>query len=182
MAGGRHQRYLPYMLTERMSLALNDQLNAEFASSYAYLSRAAQFGTQSLPGLSHWFRTHAEEERAHAMKIFDYILARGGTVTLASVPAPPAPAVSPREAFADAFRTESEVSDAIDALAEVAVEEKDRATQVFLDWFVTEQVEEEALFSKLLTQINRIGDSEVGLFVFDQKLAERTTETPGAGA
>ena len=170
------------MLTERMSLALNDQLNAELASSYTYLSLAAHFGAQSLPGRSHWFRTHAEEERAHAMKIFDYILARGGTVALAAVPAPPAAAASPREAFADAFREESEVSGAIDALVEVAMAEKDRATQVFLDWFVTEQVEEEALFSELLTQINRIGDSDVGLFVFDQKLAERTPDTSGAGA
>lgn len=169
------------MLTEKMSLALNDQLNAELASSYTYLNLAAHFGAQSLPGLAHWFRTHAEEEQAHAMKIFDYILARGGTVTLAAVPAPPAPAASPREAFADAFREESEVSGAIDALVEVAVAEKDRATQVFLDWFVTEQVEEEALFSELLTQINRIGDSEVGLFVFDQKLAERTPDTSGTG-
>jgi len=170
------------MLTERMSLALNDQLNAELASSYTYLGLAAHFGSQSLPGLAHWFRTHAEEEQVHAMKIFDYILARGGTVTLAAVPAPPAPAASPRDAFADAFREEAEVSGAIDALVEVAVAEKDRATQVFLDWFVTEQVEEEALFSELLTQINRIGDSEVGLFVFDQKLAERTPDTSGAGA
>ena len=169
------------MLTERMSRALNEQLNAEFASSYAYLSLAAHFGAQSLPGLSHWFRTHAEEEQAHAMKIFDYILTRGGTITLASVPAPPAPAASPREAFADAFRAESEVSAAIDALVEIAVQEKDRATQVFLDWFVAEQVEEEALFSELHTQIDRIGDSEVGLFVFDQKLGERTPDTSGAG-
>ena len=165
------------MLTERMSLALNDQLNAEFASSYAYLNLAAHFGSQSLPGLSHWFRAHAEEEQAHAMKIFDYILARGGTVTLASLPTPPPPASSPQEAFATGFRTESEVSVAIDSLVEVAVEEKDRATQVFLDWFVTEQVEEEALFSELLMQINRIGESEIGLFVFDQKLAERTSRT-----
>ena len=165
------------MLTERMNIALNDQLNAEFASSYSYLSLAAHFDAQSLPGFSHWFRTHAEEERSHALKIFDYILARGGTVLLASVPAPPPAGASPQEAFADAYRAEAEVSTAIDVLVEVAVAEKDRATQVFLDWFVTEQVEEEALFSDLLTQLNRIGDSEVGLFVFDQKLAERTLDT-----
>lgn len=158
-------------------MALNDQLNAEFSSSYIYLNLAAYFDSQSLPGFSHWFRTHADEERAHAMRIFDYILARGGNVSLTSVPTPPTVGSSPQDAFASAFREESEVSSAIDALVEVAVEEKDRATQVFLDWFVTEQVEEEALFSDLLTQINRIGDSEVGLFVFDQKLGERAMDT-----
>ena len=120
------------------------------------------------------------------MKIFDYILARGGTVALAAVPAPPAPAASPaRIAFADCvFGEESEVSGAIDALVEVAVTEKDRATQVVSGLVRgTEQVEEEALFSELLTQINRIGDSEVGLFVFDQKLARaHAPDTSGAGA
>lgn len=166
------------MLTEQMNIALNDQLNEEFASSYAYLSLAAHFGAQSLPGFSHWFRTHAEEERGHALKIFDYILARGGTVLLTSVPAPPPSGASPQHAFADAYHAEAEVSTSIDALVDVAVTEKDRATQVFLDWFVTEQVEEEALFSDLLTQLNRIGDSEVGLFVFDQTLAERALDTP----
>ena len=160
-----------------MNTALNNQLNAEFTSSYTYLSLAAYFAEQSLPGFSHWFHTHAEEERAHAMKIFDYILARGGNVDLASVPAPLPAGTTPQEVFASASNEESEVSAAIDALVEVAIAEKDRATQVFLDWFVTEQVEEESLFKDLMTQINRIGDSEVGLFVFDQKLAERTPES-----
>ena len=177
MVAKRQQRYLTCMLTQRMNTALNSQLNAEFSSSYTYLSLAAYFAEQSLPGFSHWFRTHAEEERAHAMKIFDYILARGGNVELISVPAPPQLGTTAQEVFAGAFQEESEVSSAIDALVEVAIAEKDRATQVFLDWFVTEQVEEESLFTDLMMQINRIGDSEVGLFVFDQKLAERTQES-----
>jgi len=161
------------MFSSAMQEAMNQQVNAELYSAYLYLAMAANFEEASLHGMAHWMQIQAKEETSHAMKFFKYIVERGGRVTLAAIAAPPAKWNSPQKTFDDVYKHERQVSSLIDKLVDLAASEKDHASSAFLQWFVTEQVEEEANASDIQHQLKMIGESKQGLFMLDRHLAQR---------
>jgi len=159
--------------SEKVFRALNEQLNAELRNAYLYLAMASFFAEKGLSGFSHFFRVQAREELGHAMKIYDYILDRGGRVVLSDVPAPKQSWDSILSAVSDFVRSEEENTRRIWRLVDVAREEGDKATEVFLNWFVEEQVEEEKLAQGLLAKVKLVGDNPVALLALDRELAKR---------
>ncbi|HVO75084.1 MAG TPA: ferritin [Ignavibacteriaceae bacterium] len=162
------------MLKEKVEAALNDQINEELYSSYLYLSMAAYFETQNFSGFSGWMRIQAQEEYAHAMKIYNYILDRDGNVNLRKIDAPKGKWKSHVEAFEDALKHEQKVSKSIYELVELSFAEKDHATNTFLQWFVNEQVEEESTALKIAERIKLTGDNKGALFMLDRELGMRS--------
>jgi ferritin len=161
------------MLKPTLQEALNKQLNAELASSYLYLSMAAWFEEQNYRGMAQWMRVQSHEEWTHAMKFFSYIIDRGGRVVLAQVNAPKADWGGVLEAFQDAYNHECQVTKWIHELAKLAVAESDFASQSFLQWFINEQVEEEATAEQIVEKLKRVGDSNVALLFLDSELGKR---------
>jgi len=161
------------MLSKKMEEALNKQLNAELFSSYLYLAMAACFEARNLPGIAHWLEVQAKEEYGHAMKFYGYINDRRGRVTLAAIAAPPAEWPTPLAAFEAVLAHEQKVTGLIHGLVELAAQEKDPAAGVFLQWFVSEQVEEEKSADAIVAQLKMIGDSPHGLIMLDRALAQR---------
>ena len=168
------------MLSEKMQQALNKQLNCEFYSSYLYLAMAAYFNSAGLAGFAGWMRVQAQEELLHAAKFYDYLSGRGARVELREIGRPPANWRSPLVAFEDAYRHEQGVSRAINELVNLALEEKDHASNNFLQWFVAEQVEEEASFNGVLQQLKVMGEAPGGLFMIDRQLSQRVFSMPAA--
>ncbi|MDH4112528.1 MAG: ferritin [Actinomycetota bacterium] len=165
------------MLSPDLETRLNEQMRSEFSSAHLYLQMAAHFETSGFPGFSAWMRAQADEERAHAMRFFDFILDRGGTAVLGAVEAPPAEFGSPLEVFEASLAHERTITTAIDGLYEGA----DRATSAFLDWFATEQVEEEATVSQIVESLKLAGQSGPALLIMDRDLGSRST-APDPGA
>jgi ferritin len=161
------------MLSAKMQKALNTHLNEEFYSSYLYLSMAAYFEAKNLKGFANWFRIQTQEEYMHGMKFFDFILQKGGKVTLAQIAAPKIEWKSISEVFAETLKHEQKITGLINKLVEVAMLEKDFATNNFLQWFVTEQVEEEANVEEIIQKIEMIGDNKSGLYMLDNELGAR---------
>ena len=161
------------MFTSAVQDAMNQQVNAELYSAYLYLSMAADFETENLHGMAHWMQIQAKEETGHALKFFKYIAERGGRVTLTAIAAPPTQWDSPLALFEQVYKHECHVSSLINKLVELAAAEKDHASEVFLQWFINEQVEEEANASDILHQLKMVGDSKQGLFLLDRHLAQR---------
>ena len=161
------------MFSSAMQEAMNQQVNAELYSAYLYMPMAANFEESNMHGMAHWMQIQAKEETSHALKFFKYIVDRGGRVTLTSVAAPPAKWDSPHKVFDDVYKHERHVSTLIDKLVDLAAAEKDHASSAFLQWFVTEQVEEEANASDIQHQLKMIGDSKQALFMLDRHLAQR---------
>lgn len=161
------------MLSKRMEEALNKQINAELYSAYLYLSMAAYFDSISLDGFSHWMKLQAKEETEHAYKIYGYVYERGGAVILEAINKPPTKWDSPLAVFEDAYKHEQKVSEMINNLVAMAREEKDYATENFLQWFVEEQVEEEANADEVVQKLKMVKDSRNGLFMMDGKLGQR---------
>ena len=161
------------MMSQPMQDAFNEQMKQEFYSSYLYLSMSAHCDAANLPGLAHWMRAQAREEAVHAMKIFDHLLDRGGRVQLHPIGRPPADFSSPRDVFEQAHRHEKEVTASINQVYGRAVDERDFASTVFLDWFVQEQVEEEKTSGLLAEQLRMIGDDRPGLLMLDRELGQR---------
>jgi ferritin len=161
------------MISQRMQDALNEQMKHEFYSSYLYLSMSAYCETANLPGLAHWMRGQAREEVNHAMKIFDHLVDRSGRVLLQPISQPPADFKSPLDVFEHAHRHEKEVTASINRVYGLAVDEKDFASTVFLDWFVQEQVEEEKTSGLLAEQLRMVGDDRPGLLMLDRELGQR---------
>jgi ferritin len=159
-----------------MLAALNTQLNAELYSSYLYLSMAGWLEGQTLKGIAQWMKVQAKEEHAHAMKFFDYVVDRMGAVSLAVIDAPPGSWASPLAAFKDTCKHEAKVTGLIHALADLAAAEKDHATSVFLQWYISEQVEEEASANEILAKLQAIGSSVGGLHVLDHHLGKRGSD------
>jgi len=159
---------------DKMLKALNEQINAELYSGYMYLSMAAYFDDANLPGFAHWMRLQADEENEHAMKIFDFVLERGGRVQLTAIDTPPFEWDSPVAAFAATLEHEKHVTSLIHGLVDLAAELNDHATSNFLQWFVDEQVEEEASADEVLQQIKMVGDHGAGLLMIDRSLAGRS--------
>jgi ferritin len=162
------------MLSEKVQKALNDQLNAEMYSSYLYLSMNAYFKSINLDGFANWMLAQAQEELMHAMKFYDFINQRGGRVTLESIEKPPVEWKAPLAVFEETLKHEQKVTGLINDLVELANAERDHATQIFLQWFVSEQVEEEDSVNGVLEQIKLLGDAQGGLFMIDRELAKRS--------
>ena len=162
------------MLSEKMQDAINGQLNAELYSSYLYLSMNAYFKSINLDGFANWMYYQAQEELTHAMKFYDFINERGGRVLLQAVDAPETEWDSPLAVFEAVLEHERKVTGLINDLVELAMEERDHATNIFLQWFVSEQVEEEDSASQVVDQIKLMGDAKGGLFMMDRELGQRT--------
>jgi ferritin len=161
------------MISKTIETALNKQVNREFYSEFLYLSMAAYFETICLKGFAKWMRVQAREEHAHAMKIFEYIITRGGKVTLDALEAPKAKWASAGKVFEDSYAHEQKVTGMINALVELSIKEKDHASFEMLQWFVKEQVEEEQNASDILNQIAIVGDRPGHLFALDHHLGKR---------
>lgn len=162
------------MLKQRMQDALNKQINAEFEASYLYLSMSAYFESINLPGFANWMKIQAQEELTHAMKIFRFVNDRGGRVILTAISKPETEWKTPLDAFEGALAHEQKVTGMIDNLVDIATEEKDHASRSMLNWFVDEQVEEEANASDIAEKLKLIGDKGQGLLMLDRDLASRT--------
>ena len=161
------------MLSARMQKALNDQINFELYSAYIYLSMSAWFETKNLKGSAHWMRVQTKEEMGHAMKIYDFVVKRLGVVTLAAIKGPETAWPSAMAIFQEAFKHEQIVTKRINALVELARKEQDNASEVFLQWFVNEQVEEEEQTDEIVQKLKMIKDSTNGLLMLDHQLAKR---------
>ncbi len=162
------------MISAKMLKALNAHLNEEFYSSYLYLSMAAYFEAKNLKGFANWFRIQSTEEQMHGMKFFNFILQKGGKVSLSQIKAPKIEWKDTSEIFSDTLKHEQKITGLINKLVEVAMLEKDFATNNFLQWFVTEQVEEEANVEEIIQKIEMIGDNKSGLYMLDNELGSRT--------
>lgn len=160
-------------MNKRMEDALNEQVNAEMFSSYLYLSMSAYFADMNLNGFANWMRVQAQEELAHAMKFFDYINERGGRIELKVIEQPRKEWGSVIEAMEETYKHEQLVTSLINNLVNVAIEEKDHASNNFLQWFVSEQVEEEAHASELLSELKMIEGKGPALFMIDRELKTR---------
>ncbi|MBW1769487.1 MAG: ferritin [Thermodesulfobacteriota bacterium] len=166
------------MIKKKMQEALNKQLNAEYYSSYLYLSMAAYFESMNLKGFANWMRIQTQEEMVHVMKFYDYLIERGGKVTLSSIEGPPIKWSSPLAAFENAYQHEQKVTGLINGLVNLAIAEQDHATNNFLQWFVSEQVEEEASADEVVQKLKLIGKDSGGLFMLDRELAQRVFTPP----
>jgi ferritin len=162
------------MLTEKMQTALNGQLNAELYSSYLYLSMNAYFKSVNLDGFANWMHYQAQEELEHSLKFYDFIIQRGGKVQLQQIEAPPGEWSSPLAVFEATLEHEQKVTGLINDLVDVAHEERDHASNIFLQWFVSEQVEEEENVGGVLEQLKLMGDAKGALFMIDRELAKRS--------
>ncbi len=160
------------MLDPKLETALNDQMNLEFASAHVYLAMAAHMDGRNLVGSATWMRMQAGEERDHAMRFFEHILDRGGRVRLGMIDAPPDDFGSPLETFSRALEHERKVTEAILTLSKKA----DRTTEVFLEWFITEQVEEERSVEQIVGSMELAGDSGAALLILDRELGARTAQ------
>ena len=159
--------------------ALNDQIRMELSSGYVYLAMAAQFEAESYDGFARWMRLQAQEELAHAMRLFDYVNRRGGRVVLQEIARPPEAYGTPLEAFRNALEHEEAVTASIHRLFALAGEHQDVATQRELDWFVTEQVEEEENAGRAVDLLKRAGNDPTALLFLDREFGNRTPEDEG---
>ena len=165
------------MLTENVQKALNDQFNAELYSSYLYLSMHAYFKSINLDGFANWMYQQAKEELLHAMKFYNFINQRGGRAKTAAIAEPPSEWDSPLAVFEVTLAHEQKVTSLINDLVEVANQTHDHATHIFLQWFVTEQVEEEESAGGVLEQLRLMKGHPGGLFMINRELEKRTSPT-----
>ena len=161
------------MLSKKMEIALNKQINEEFWSAYLYLSMSAYFAADGKPGFAHWFKNQFDEEQEHAMKLFDYVIERGGQVTLEPIKEVKKNWDSALHVFEQTLAHEKVVTDFINDLVTLAREERDYATESMLQWFVNEQVEEESTAQGYIDALKLIGESGAGLYALDKELGSR---------
>ena len=166
------------MIGKKMEKALNEQINAELYSAYLYLSMVAYFESVNLTGFATWMRAQTQEEMMHAMKIYDFINERGGRVILTAIETPPSEWNSPLAAFEAAYAHEQLVTGRINDLVNLAVEEKDHATNAFLQWFVNEQVEEETSADNVVQNLKMAQNAPGALFMIDHELGQRVFTSP----
>ncbi len=161
------------MANSKMLTALNEQIKHEYYSSYMYLAMSAYFAEKGLNGFAHWMRMQAEEELLHATKIYDYILSRGGQITLLAIEQPPSTWKSVMNVFEEGLKHEQFVTERINKLVDLSLSVKDHATHSFLVWFVNEQVEEEESFTDILNNLKLIKNDGHGILLLDRELASR---------
>jgi ferritin len=166
------------MITDTMQKAFLSQINKELFSEYLYLSMKAYFADKNLKGFVNWMAIQVQEEHAHAMGMFDYILERGGKIELEAIEKPKCEWASPLEVFRDVVNHEQYITSQINALYDVADSEHDRAAQLFLNWYVKEQVEEEASAGDILAHLELIGNDTKALH---KELAARVFNPPVIG-
>ncbi len=161
------------MIKDKVLKALNEQINMEMNSSYIYLAMSSYFYEENLNGFAAWFRIQSQEEFTHAMKIFDYIHQANANVNLLTIEEPKTEWKSALEIFKDTYKHEQEVTASIYNLVDLTITTKDHAAHNFLQWFVSEQVEEESTVLNILEKIKLIGDNKNGLFLLDRELGQR---------
>jgi len=166
------------MLSKKMEQALNAQVNAEMYSAYLYLSMESYFKSLNLNGFANWMRAQTQEEMMHAMKIYDFINERGGRVLLKTIEGPQTKWDSPLAVFEAVFKHEQKVTAMINDLVDLAIAEKDHATNSFLQWFVNEQVEEEASADEKVQQMKMMENAPGGMFMLDRELGQRVFTPP----
>jgi len=166
------------MISKKMENAINRQINWELYSSYLYLSMSAYFDSTNLKGCSSWMRIQAMEEQAHTKKFYDFLTARGGRVVLSAIKSPPAEWKSPLAVFENVLEHEQNVTALINSLVDLSVKLKDHATNSFLQWFVNEQVEEEASADEVVQSLKLNKNNPGGLYMLDKELAQRTFVPP----
>jgi len=163
---------------KKMEKALNEQVNAELYSAYLYLSMEAYFRSLNLGGFASWMRVQTQEEVSHAMKIYDYIVERGGRATMKAIEGPDTKWDGSLALFEAVYAHEQKVTSLINNLVDMAIEEKDHATNSFLQWFVNEQVEEEASADDVVQKIKMMQDAPGGIFMLDRELGQRIFTPP----
>lgn len=168
------------MIKQKVVDAINKQINAELYSAYLYLSMAAYCEELNLPGFANWMRVQFEEEQFHAFKMYDYVIERGGRVVLAAIDKPQTEFKSVINVFEETYKHEQHVTSLIEDLMTLAIEEKDYATSNFLQWFIDEQVEEEATASEVLEHLKLVDGKGQALLMFDREFRTRTFTPPTA--
>jgi len=169
------------MIGKRMLDGMNEQIKHETYSAYLYFAMAADFHAKGLDGMAQWMKAQAQEELSHALRFFNHIDERGGRIELQAIDKPQVEWESPRAAFEAALKHEEFITARIDELVELAREENDNAAGIMLQWFVSEQVEEEASVTKVLDTLNLIGDSGHGMLMVDRDLGQRVAGPLTAG-
>jgi len=161
------------MIGNAVQDAINSQIQKELYSSYLYLAMAAYFEERSLAGLAKWMRLQADEEREHAMKFYDHLIDRGGRVSLMAIEAPKSEWPSSMGVFKEAQAHEAKVTASIHSLYDLAVKEKDYPAQVLLQWFITEQVEEERNVAGIVAQLELVEARASAILMLDHRLGKR---------
>ena len=169
------------MIDEKLQEAFNDQINKEFYSEYLYLAMKVYFQELNLQGFVNWFDVQVQEEHAHAMGMVNYLNDRGGKIDLRAIEKPVVEGNTPLEVFEHVLRHEEYVTSRINHVMDVAEEVKDRAAMHLLDWYIKEQVEEEATVGGVLATLRLIGDDKKALLMLDKDLAARTFVAPVIG-
>ena len=170
------------MISKKLQDAINEQLNAEYYSAYLYLSMSAWLEAENLPGFANWMQMQNQEETMHANKFYNYIIERGGRVVLKTIEAPPTEWDSPLAVFEETLKHEQKVTGLINDLVNLAIAEKDHAANIFLQWFVTEQVEEESSVETVLKQLKMIQQTPGMVFMLDRELGQRSFSPPADSA
>jgi ferritin len=166
------------MISKKMETALNEQLNKEMYSAYLYMSMSAHSTHIGLKGFANWFMVQYQEEMMHAMKFYDYINDQGGRVMLMAIDAPPTAFESPLDMFEKTLKHEQFVTKRINDLVDLAIKEKDHATNIFLQWFITEQIEEEANDNDVIAKLKLVGKKGDALLMLDKELSARVFTPP----
>lgn len=161
------------MIKDNILTSLNAQINLEYHSSYSYLAMSKYFLEQNLNGFASWMRVQAQEELVHGMKIFDFVNERDGTIQFSDIKKPRQQWDTPLNAFEDALENEKIVSESIYDIVDLSLSERDHATNAFLQWFVSEQVEEESLIKEVIDNLKLVGNDGNGLFLLDRDLGQR---------
>jgi len=170
------------MMNKRVEEAINEQINAELYSAYIYASMAAYFQAEGLPGFANWMRVQFEEEQFHAFKFFDWICERGGRVLLKAIEGPQTVWKDAVDVFETTLNHEPHVTSLINNLMSISIEEKDYASVNFLQWYVNEQVEEEANATKILDELRMVYGNGHGMLMLDRELGARVFTPPAAAA
>ena len=160
-------------LSKKMEAAINEQINAEFYSAYLYLSMALYFEETNLKGFANWMHMQAHEEWGHGKRLVDFMLERGAAPSLKAIAKPPASWRSPLSVFLDSLKHEQKVTGMINRLYDIAKKEGDHATEIALQWFITEQVEEESSVGEIVERLKLVGDKGHALLILEKELAMR---------
>jgi len=170
------------MISKKMVQALNKQVNNEIYSAYLYLSMSSYTNFIGLKGAANWFMVQYQEEMFHAMKMYDYVNSQGDHTQLAAIAAPPTEFGTLLSMFEQTLKHEQFITNCINELMDLAIKEKDHATQIFLQWYVTEQIEEEGNDNDIIAKLKLVGDSPQGLMMVDRDLAARVYTPPATTA
>ena len=165
-------------MKENIEKMINDQMNFEIYSAYIYMAMGAYCDSIDLTGFAHWFKIQTQEEMYHAVKMYNYLVNRNARPFFSTIEAPSKDWASVKAAFEDALKHEKIVTERINAIMTAAVKENDHATTSYFNWFVDEQVEEEASVDAIIKKFNLIKDSGDGLFMLDREMAARVFNTP----